>query len=79
MNLLMPFIDQSENFVHGFECGQIWEKLEWRRNLADYMIHTVNRKQIEMMCFRAGYNCAIEDLGNGWSKFNATANVTRVN
>lgn len=79
MNLLMPFVDESENFVHGFECGQIWEKIEWRKNLVDYMFHTVNTKQVELMCQRAGYDFTIEEIGNGWSKLNAIVNWTKIN
>lgn len=45
--LLMSFDDESENFTNGFECGQIWEKLQSAENLDRYLVHTCNIPQIQ--------------------------------
>ncbi len=45
--LLMPFEDSSESFTNGFECGQIWEKLQSNEKLNGYLIHSCNIKQIK--------------------------------
>lgn len=56
----MPFIDESEEFVHGFECGQVWEKLKSGGSLVGYLIHTENSAQIQMICDYYKVRCKIE-------------------
>lgn len=48
--LIMPFVDESPEFVNGFECGQIWEKLKNGGSLVGYTIHTENSAQMQMIC-----------------------------
>ena len=45
--LLMPFFDSSESFTNGFECGQIWEKLQNGEKLDKYLVHRCNIEQIK--------------------------------
>ncbi len=59
-NMLMPFIEQSEVFVLGFECGQIWENCEAGKQFNEKLIHTKNTKQISMIMNRYGYAFNIE-------------------
>lgn len=56
---LMPFIDESESFVHGFECGQIWQKLQGGNSFVGYTIHTENSAQIQMICDHFKLPCKI--------------------
>jgi hypothetical protein len=65
--LLMPFLDESESFVHGFECGKIWQLIEEGESVENYLIHTVNQKQIELMCRTFGLDCGIEIIDDTWS------------
>lgn len=46
--LLMAFDDQSKSFVHGYECGQIWEIMS-RKEPIERMVHTANVGQIKQM------------------------------
>jgi hypothetical protein len=59
-NCLMPFIDDSLSFVHGFECGQVWLKLEQGNSFVGYTVHTENSAQIQMMCDHFKVPCKIQ-------------------
>lgn len=48
--LIMPFVDESESFVHGFECGIIWEKIKSSERLYEHLFHVENSAQVQMMC-----------------------------
>jgi hypothetical protein len=65
--LLMPFIDESESFTNGFECGIIWNKIGEGDMLDRHLIHTENIKQIEMICRSFGIEPEIEVVENGWA------------
>jgi hypothetical protein len=65
--LLMPFFDESENFVYGFECGRIWQIIESGECLKKYLIHTENKKQIELMCRTFVLECEIEIYDETWA------------
>lgn len=65
--LLMPFLDASESFTHGFECGQVWQKINEGECFEKYLIHTTNSKQIEMICEKFGVECEIETHDETWS------------
>lgn len=63
--LLMPFVDQSENFTNGFECGQIWEQMIEEKEISNRPVHSVNVKQIELMCEHFGYEFSVTDCEDG--------------
>lgn len=65
--LLMPFFDESESFVHGFECGKIWQLIEDGESVEKYLIHTENKKQIELICSTFGLISNIEEYDETWS------------
>lgn len=65
--LLMPFKDETPNFVHGFEAGQIWEKMKRNEKFDSYLFHTENKKQIEMMCKRFHYTYRVDKIDETWS------------
>ena len=47
-NLLCKFIDDSESFVLGFECGLIWSHLA-NRTQYSFTAHRKNIQQLELM------------------------------
>jgi len=65
--LLMPFIDESESFTNGFECGQVWEKISEGDCFERHLIHTENINQIKMICDSFGVECLIDDYNETWS------------
>lgn len=64
--LLMPFIDESESFTKGFECGQIWELLEAGEMIDNRPCHEENKEQIKMICELFNCNYTLEEAGYGW-------------
>lgn len=67
--LLMPFVGENDSpkFVKGFECGQIWEKMKRNEKFNEYLFHTENVKQVELICKRFLYSCRIEKIDECWS------------
>lgn len=68
--MLFSFPDQSENFVHGFEAGMIWqemadaEKFEIDRGFdAGLPIHTTNIELVQRMANARGYHLETKDTG----------------
>lgn len=66
--LLMPFLDSSETFTLGFECGQIWEKIQEGETLNKYPVHTKNKEQIELICKSFGVEAEIDYVNEDWSQ-----------
>jgi hypothetical protein len=58
-SLLMPFIEQSEIYVHGFEAGMIWQILERGEQILGRIIHLENSAQIQMICDYYKVKCKI--------------------
>jgi hypothetical protein len=67
--LLMPFIGTNDDpkFVHGFECGQVWTLMKNKTKFDNYIIHSCNIPQIEMMCRHFYYEYRIENIDETWS------------
>lgn len=78
-NIVMPFDDQSHSFAHGFECGQIWEKMKLTEKFESHLFHTQNKKQVENMCKRFHYTCKIETIDEYWSRLTAEVNPALAN
>lgn len=57
---IMPFIDESPEFVHGFECGKIWEVLRMGDELTNHPVHTENSAQLQMICDYYKVECEIK-------------------
>lgn len=57
--LLMPFLDESESFTNGFECGQIWQRISEGETFEKQLIHTENKEQVEMICRSFGVDFGI--------------------
>lgn len=73
--LLMPFLDASETFTLGFECGQLWEKIQEGEILSNYPVHTKNKQQIEMICRSFGADFGIEYVNEDWSQLTIKSHV----
>lgn len=58
--LLMPFIDESQSFTHGFECGQIWQRVSDGESFERCLIHSCNTEQIKMICESFGVQFNIQ-------------------
>lgn len=57
--LLVSFPDQSKSFVHGFEAGQIWQRLRDGEPLIEnQLIHRANVEVIDRMALENG--CSAE-------------------
>lgn len=65
--LLMPFIDSSESFTNGFECGQIWQRISEGESFDRQLVHLDNQKQIEMICESFGVGFTIESANEEWA------------
>lgn len=65
--LLMPFINQSPVFVEGFECGQIWEKIQSGECLDYYPVHKNNVNQIKMIGEALGAAIQVSEGDDTWS------------
>jgi len=52
---LVPFTDQSPSFVHGFQCGAIWQEMQGRGEIEPRPVNSINRLTLERMCDAAGY------------------------
>lgn len=68
--LLMPFLDGSETYTLGFEAGQIWVKLESGEVLENYLFHTKNIKQVELIMKSFLSDFDIEVTNEDWSLLN---------
>lgn len=63
---IMPFLNESKDFALGFECGQIWNRLEKEEELIEAIIHLENAGQIRLMCHHHGYEFDYESLDESW-------------
>ena len=70
----MPFLIQGDNFMKGFECGQMWTKMEAGFNFKDYIFHAENDAQVRMMLKRFGYSFVIKNEHAEWSYLTAEIN-----
>lgn len=65
--LLMPFLDESESFVHGFECGKIWQLIEDGEVIENYLVHVANKDQIELMCKTFNLDNEFSIINEDWA------------
>jgi hypothetical protein len=65
--LLMPFIDESESFTNGFECGQIWQMISEGDIIGRHLVHRENIEQIELICRSFGVDFGIDIADDTWA------------
>jgi len=55
---LVPFEDQSDSYVHGFEAGMIWQRMQQAEEVieTDIPLHRANLRTFEKMASAAGYD-----------------------
>lgn len=63
---IIPFVDESESFTLGFECGQIYNELEQSKLITDRLIHLKNKEQIRLICAHFGKFSTIEPYCKEW-------------
>jgi hypothetical protein len=59
-SLLMRFLNDSLDFVLGYECGQLWERMEDKKPI-DQNIHSANVEQIRVMADIHSYRVEFEE------------------
>ncbi len=71
-NLVLPFIDQSPEFCHGFECGQQYARMQHGRdNAFSQTVHTENLGQLRSAAASVGWVARFEPLDDTWSTMHA--------
>lgn len=78
-SLLMPFCNDDPNFAHGFQCGQIWEKCQRGDIFENYLVHSVNQKQVELICKRFLYLYEFKTLNDDWITLTAKLDIKSAN
>lgn len=54
--LLVSFEDQSPSYVHGFEAGMLWHRMEAGAEAEiELMVHSANRETINRMAIAKGW------------------------
>ena len=79
MELLMPFLNDSEDFAYGFQCGQIWERLNHNDTIEGQYIHAAVKDQIEMICRRFHATYTIEPIFDGFYVLDAKIDIAKAN
>jgi hypothetical protein len=64
--LLVPFLDETESFTLGFECGIIWSKLEKEEEITNQLIHLKNKEQIMLLCANFSLFANVERYCDEW-------------
>ena len=76
---MMPFKDQSESFVRGFECGIIWEFLKRGDNIVGLVVSGKNKDQIKLMCDIFSYDYTFNTFGLDLVILEATPEIGKLN
>lgn len=65
--LIVSFPDPSESFVHGFEAGMIWARMEARERKFSATVHDENCDVLRRMATASGYEMsATYTVVDGW-------------
>lgn len=75
----MRFKSDSPDFALGFQCGQIWERLNHCDVIEGLYIHADAKDQIESICKRFHAKYKIEPAGEGWFLLDAKIDVSLAN
>ena len=75
LEILMPFVDESKSFTHGFECGQIWEWAQNGKVFDNYLFHSKNKIQVNRILKIYSYDFRIELIDTLWSSIFGTNNA----
>lgn len=63
----MTFLIQDEVFTLGFECGQVWEKIQAGEVFEKHPVHTKNTDQIKLIAETFGIDAEVEYVNEDWS------------
>jgi hypothetical protein len=69
--MALPFEPDTEDFVHGFECGRIWTLMsENPYALTGLIFHAVNAEMVMRMLEKKGLNYTVEFTDDEtWMRF----------
>ena len=65
--LVMPFLDESPGFCHGYECGTVSELMRQGRKFDRFTLHSANVEQVKMIAKREHYTVSFQALDDTWS------------
>lgn len=78
MKLIIPFLDQSSNFVNGVELGRILHMMEINEDIISnykFPIHDENIEVINTACNFYNYIPSFKkSVVDGWTEFSAIKN-----
>jgi hypothetical protein len=66
--LVLPFLTDDPKWVHGFECGILYQRMVEEEKPIIATIHAINDEQVRVMCGHLGWLCEIEPMGDGWAR-----------
>lgn len=68
--LFLEFVDQSENFAYGFECGRIWEMIKSGETISNMVCNVANVLLIHRMCQMFNCDYTIDPIADDWIHLN---------
>jgi hypothetical protein len=78
---LVPFPDESQSFVHGFEAGMIWRRMNAGEavigGLDEIALHVENEEVFRRMGAAHGYTVDVLPPRDGWITVMFTKNPKR--
>ncbi|TCU34029.1 hypothetical protein [Rhizobium azibense] len=73
---LVPFPDQSDSFVNGFEAGMVWQRMINGERLIggneEIAMHSANADVFRRMASAHGYDVTVERCDQEWAIFTFT-------
>lgn len=64
---IVPFEDQSDSYVHGFEAGMIWQRMQQSEDVIETAtpLHRANLPTLQKMAAACGYDVEERDVTMG--------------
>lgn len=69
--MLYPFLTDDSNWVLGYECGMMSEKMRNSDEFDEYVFHSKNADQLKVILDHYGYEYNITISDEDWSYLNA--------
>lgn len=70
LTLVLPFLDNSAGFVHGWEACSLWQRMLTGEPVIEGYFHAANDEMLLMMAARLGYTAHLEPYAQAqeWSR-----------
>lgn len=81
MRCIVPFPDQSASFVHGFEAGLVWARMEAGQTHIDgngVPFHEANLEVFRRMAAHFGYDMEAQPGDGTWAEITFTKRRSRL-